>query len=234
RWCRWVESIVDVLPYVRMFHCRGVENSLSDMFSRVLAEADTDTMGVYCAAALAISDHFDNSSVCSDEDDLGDLTTSGDQLASFPVAGSQPDGADVPEELVGLANAKRVWRVGPDWVYQDCKGRTRTYVPEGDRAQVLSMAHGDGHASAERMLRAMLSTVWWPKMSPDIDAYCSTCVGCARHAARAAAANPRYDLFSTISAEAKRFSSVAMDHLGPFNGSYVLVVVDKVTGWLEA
>ncbi|EEQ99405.1 retrovirus polyprotein, putative [Perkinsus marinus ATCC 50983] len=80
----------------------------------------------------------------------------------------------------------------------------------------------------------MVSTVWWPKMSPDIDAYCRTCVGCARHAARAAAASPRYDLFSTIPVEARRFSSVAMDHLGPFNGLYVLVVVDKVTGWLEA
>ncbi|EER15227.1 retrovirus polyprotein, putative [Perkinsus marinus ATCC 50983] len=201
------------------------------MFSRVLAEADTDTMGVYSTIAVLVSDNFDNSSLCSEEDDealMNDSLPTDDGVAVLPVAGQRLE-EDVPPELIGLVNSNRVRRVDPDWVYQDSKGRIRTYVPEGDRSQALGAAHGDGHASPERMLRAMMSTVWWPKMSPDIDAYCS--VGCARHAARAAAASPRYDLFPV---EARRFSSVAMDHLGPFNGLYVLVVVDKVTGWLEA
>ncbi|KAF4678459.1 hypothetical protein FOZ60_016572 [Perkinsus olseni] len=243
RWCRWVESVVDVLPFVKMYHCRGPENCLSDMFSRVLAEADTDTMGVYCTSVLAVTDHFDNGSICSDEDvtsdlDLEDRDVERDQdtgLASLPVAGDLENEDPPPPELIGLINANRVCRVGSDWVYQDSKGRSRTYVPEDDRAEALNAAHGDGHASSERMSRAMVSTVWWPKMSLDIDAYCTTCEGCARHAARSAAANPRYDLFSTIPTEARRFSSVAMDHLGPFiGGLLVLVLIDVVTGWLEA
>ncbi|EEQ99404.1 gag/pol/env polyprotein, putative [Perkinsus marinus ATCC 50983] len=116
RWCRWVESVVDVLPFVRIFHCRGSQNCLSDMFSRVLAEADTDTMGVYSTTAVLVCDNFDNSSLCSEEDDealMNDSLPTDDGVAVLPVAGQRLE-EDVPPELIGLVNSNGVRRVDLD------------------------------------------------------------------------------------------------------------------------
>ncbi|KAF4698031.1 hypothetical protein FOZ63_021699, partial [Perkinsus olseni] len=120
-------------------------------------------------------------------------------------------------------------------------GRRRTYVPEERRSSVLESAHGPAHASVERTERDLIeSSLWWPKMGKDVLLFVRSCPGCARHSASKSALRPRRELQPTLSSipeETERFSSVAIDHCGPLagtSGAVVLLMVDMVTGWLEA
>ena len=53
----------------------------------------------------------------------------------------------------------------------------RTYVPTCLRAEYLNKVHG-GHLGAESMKRRAMETMFWPKMSNDIDKHIEACTLC--------------------------------------------------------
>ncbi|EEQ99118.1 gag/pol/env polyprotein, putative [Perkinsus marinus ATCC 50983] len=239
RWCRWAEAIGDLFlnPGLELVHIRGDSNHLADLFSRVLQDCPSDDIGVYAveSGVMGADDELEDSCSCCSE--FG--SPNEDEVRHMVMAVEAPD--EVPLELQQLHRANRIEADGSALIYTDAKGRRRTYVPEERRSSALDSAHGPAHASAERTERDLIeSSLWWPRMGKDVGLFVRSCLECARHSASKAALRPRHELqptLSSVSEENERFSSVAIDHCGPLpgtSGSLVLIMVDMVTGWLEA
>ncbi|EER01795.1 retrovirus polyprotein, putative [Perkinsus marinus ATCC 50983] len=216
-----------------MEHIRGDSNNLADLFSRVLVDiGDDDETSIkgeieVCPPVVLLGEA---------EIDIG----SGSLLLC-----ELPDDAPVPEELQRLYGRGRIEVREQSILYTGKKGRKPYYDPIMSRLKVLSIAHGDFHASTVRMIDDLTRSLWWPGMRQDATDYVQKCVRCARSAAVQACAHPRAALTEVIDYDkdsARLWEAVSLDHAGPFvvetsleksGRVYVLIMVDMRSGFCE-
>ncbi|XP_055609554.1 uncharacterized protein K02A2.6-like [Uranotaenia lowii] len=128
---------------------------------------------------------------------------------------------ELPMEYRGVG--RELCRVGNVLMRGD-----RVVVPKRLREQVLSLAH-EGHPGTRMMKSHLRSSVWWPKLDSDVEAYVKQCRGCLLTSAPdAPEPMRRRDLPSAP------WEDIAIDFLGPLpEGQFLLVVVDYYSRYYE-
>ena len=104
----------------------------------------------------------------------------------------------------------------------------RVIVPLAGRGPVLSLLH-DSHPGITKMKQIARSVVWWPGIDSEIATKVDTCSACQLNQKVPARAplNP-------WEWPKRPWSRIHIDHLGPYEGKMLLVVIDAHSKWIEA
>ncbi|RDX75976.1 Retrovirus-related Pol polyprotein from transposon 17.6, partial [Mucuna pruriens] len=125
-----------------------------------------------------------------------------------------------------------LWRLCSDKVIRRC-------IPDTEINSVLQFCHsalGGGHYGSTRTARKVLDCgLYWPSIFRDAHQFVSTCERCQK---AGMAMNRRHEMPQQPILFCKVFDVWGIDFMGPFpvsNGySYILLVVDFVSRWVEA
>ena len=113
-------------------------------------------------------------------------------------------------------------------------------LPICKRQEALHLAHDtlrDGHLGSRKYTQRLRLSFWWPNMTTDVKRYCGTCAQCQLRARKTVYDN------TPIKAVIRPFNTweiVNCDLIGPFEEkssaghSYVLVLIDQFSRWVEA
>ena len=103
----------------------------------------------------------------------------------------------------------------------------RVVVPTIGQQKVLDLLH-ESHPGVVRMKAIARSTVWWPGVDKDIEEKVRTCQQCQ--------VNQKSPLAPMHPWEwpKRPWARIHIDHLGPFQGKTILVVVDAYSKWIES
>ena len=104
----------------------------------------------------------------------------------------------------------------------------RTVIPSKLRAAVLQEIH-QGHLGAAKMKNLARRYVWWPGVDSELEATARDCRACTEKKT----APPRAALHPWEPAT-QAWERVHVDYAGPFQGTYLLIVYDSYTRWIEA
>jgi transposase InsO family protein len=104
---------------------------------------------------------------------------------------------------------------------------SRIIIPSRGRQLLLKDLHSS-HPGASRMKSLARQYVWWPNMDKQIENLVQMCNQCQAH--RATAPEAHHHPWEYPKAPWRR---IHIDHAGPFQGKYFLVVVDAFTKWVE-
>ena len=104
----------------------------------------------------------------------------------------------------------------------------RVIVPVAGRSDVLDLLH-DGHPGISKMKLLARQVVWWPGMDAEITKKVQTCEKCQLNQ-KAPSEAPLHPW----EWPKRPWTRVHIDHMGPFEGKTVLVVVDAHSKWIEA
>ena len=102
----------------------------------------------------------------------------------------------------------------------------RIVIPLSLRCKVLSILHS-AHQRVSAMERRARATVFWPGMTKDIQAVCSSCVHCNRNAPSHAAPPPMGSTPPTTP-----FVKIFADFF-EFSGRCFLVIGERLSGWAD-
>ena len=103
----------------------------------------------------------------------------------------------------------------------------RVIVPTNLRKAVMSELHSD-HCGASRMKELARSYVWWPNMDKDLETLVNSCQLCLENRAMP----PKADLHPWEWPE-KPWHRIHIDHAGPVDGHYFLIIVDAHSKWVD-
>ena len=81
------------------------------------------------------------------------------------------------------------------------------------------------HPEIVRMKNLARCYLWWPKLDYDIEAMVKSCEVCQLHRATPAAAP-----LHPWEWPEKPWSRIHIDHIGPFMGQLLLIVIDEASG----
>ncbi len=107
-------------------------------------------------------------------------------------------------------------------------------VPVSLRARVLELAH-EGHPGIVRMKQRCRTTVWWPGMNHDVEAYVQHCVPCALSGK---STRPTTPPLQPIEFPPRPWHTLAIDIFGevkwaPHHQRFLIVLVDLHSKWPE-
>jgi hypothetical protein len=103
----------------------------------------------------------------------------------------------------------------------------RVIVPDGLRKEILDKMH-DLHLGIVHTKALARSYVWWPQLDKEIERMIKSCQIC-----QASRNNPKKSFYPWIW-PSRPWSRLHIDHLGPFQGKLILIVVDAYSKWVEA
>ena len=103
----------------------------------------------------------------------------------------------------------------------------RLVIPECLRAQMLERIHDDGHMSLTKSRERAHTSVWWPRLGPDLKVWVESCVFCQTHR-RAQHAEPMV----SRGLPERPWLKVGAD-LCQYGSQMYLVVVDYYSRWIE-
>jgi len=114
-----------------------------------------------------------------------------------------------------------------------CQSLSQLVLPKSRRPQVLEMAHDTfgGHSGENCTRERIRLSFTWPTLISDCKKYCQTCVACQKRARKTF--RDRVPIMPIPTAEAP-FSHWFIDHLGPCEYNYCLVLCDSATRWPAA
>lgn len=104
---------------------------------------------------------------------------------------------------------------------------SRVVVPEALRLDVLNLLHAN-HPGMCAMKGLARSYVWWPKLDGDIEDYVRMCNNCQQQQH-----DPKDAPLQSVERPKNPWSTLHLDHAGPWHGKYFLIVVDSMSKWLE-
>lgn len=118
----------------------------------------------------------------------------------------------------------------------------RPYIPILLRPHVIEHSHNLGHFGFRKTFHFIAERYWWPGFKKEVKYYCRACQDCQRNKISRHTKAPiqSFDLPSS------RFTAVHIDIIGPLsspdtsysyditNPRYVLTMIDRSTGWIEA
>ncbi|XP_031330866.1 uncharacterized protein K02A2.6-like [Photinus pyralis] len=104
---------------------------------------------------------------------------------------------------------------------------TRVIIPPGERKRILQVLH-EAHPGIIRMKALARSYVWWPGVDSDIEDFVAKCEICQQHRHMP----PKAPIHPWEFAR-EPWQRIHVDHAGPVNGNYFLLVVDSYSKWLE-
>lgn len=104
----------------------------------------------------------------------------------------------------------------------------RVIVPTAGRKEVMCLLH-DGHPGITKMKSLARQVVWWPGLDADLTTHVQACQLCQLNQK-----SPTTAPLHPWEWPKKPWSRVHVDHLGPFQGKTILIVVDAHSKWIEA
>lgn len=103
----------------------------------------------------------------------------------------------------------------------------RVIIPPGERKVALHLFHTQ-HPGIVKMKALPRSYLWWPELDSDIEKLVATCLICQENRAMPHKAPlHRWEWPQTP------WLCLHIDHAGPVEGNYLLLVVDAHSKWLE-
>lgn len=118
----------------------------------------------------------------------------------------------------------------------------RPYIPNTLRPHVIKHSHNLGHFGFRKTFHFVADRYWWPGLKKDIKSFCRSCLDCQRNKiTRHTKSN-----IQTFDLPSERFTAVHIDIVGPLTSPdstfssdissprYLLTMIDRCTGWLEA
>ncbi|XP_043226784.1 uncharacterized protein K02A2.6-like [Amphibalanus amphitrite] len=103
----------------------------------------------------------------------------------------------------------------------------RTVIPTKLRAAVLQELH-QSHLGAAKMKSLARRYVWWPGLDSELEGTARDCIACAEKKT----SPPRTALHPWEPAT-KAWERIHVDYAGPIQGTYLLVVYDSYSRWIE-
>ena len=103
----------------------------------------------------------------------------------------------------------------------------RVVVPHKGQQEVLQLLH-DGHPGISRMKGIARGIVWSPGLDKDIEETVKDCCQCQQHQ-KTPAPSPLHPW----KWPEQPWSRLHIDHAGPFQGKYFLVLIDAHSKWME-
>ena len=103
----------------------------------------------------------------------------------------------------------------------------RVVVPHKGQQEVLQLLH-DGHPGISHMKGIARGIVWWPGFNKDIEETVKDCSQCQQHQ-KTPAPSPLHPW----KWPEQPWSRLHIDHAGPFQGKYFLVLIDAHSKWME-
>ena len=102
----------------------------------------------------------------------------------------------------------------------------RVTIPKTLQKRMLKDFHL-GHPSTNKTKSLIRSFIYWPSMDQDITNMVKTCKGCALAAKAPPLTHKPWPKFE------QPWSRIDIDHAGPLEDFYYLIVVDSYSKWLE-
>ena len=131
-------------------------------------------------------------------------------------------------DIIGLASSYKLIRDELCIVGNLVLRGNRIVIPAVLRPHVIELAHS-GHVGSARMKELLRTKVWWPKLDKDVDCFVRGCHGCQ---IVTKPTNPE-PIIATVLPD-KPFQDIAVDHFGPINQNYyILVVIDYYSRYFE-
>lgn len=103
----------------------------------------------------------------------------------------------------------------------------RVVIPEVMVSEVLQKLH-NGHPGMRRMKQLARQYVYWPKMGQDIERFVRECQKCAINQKM-----PIKQLPEPWTIPSQAMERVHLDYAGPINGSYLLIMVDAYSKFID-
>jgi hypothetical protein len=113
-------------------------------------------------------------------------------------------------------------------------------LPVAKRKEALVLAHDTlwgGHLGAKKCLQRIKMSFWWPTICEDVRAWCGSCKDCQLR--KRVTRLDRVPISAVVRPD-ETFEVMNCDAIGPFEQrstrghSYVLVLVDQCSRWVEA
>ena len=105
---------------------------------------------------------------------------------------------------------------------------SRVIIPPKLRGKIISELH-NAHPGIVTMQATARYHVWWPGFDSDIESSAQHCYTCEAHAK-----TPPQSPLAMWSWPSKPWSRRHIDHAGPFQGKFFLIIVDAQSKWIEA
>lgn len=103
----------------------------------------------------------------------------------------------------------------------------RFIIPKNLRQTILKQIH-ETHMGIVKTKSIARSYVWWPKIDKDIENMIKSCDACL-----SVLPNPPKSAIISYEATENSWERLHIDYAGPYNGWYLLVIVDSFTKWGE-
>lgn len=104
---------------------------------------------------------------------------------------------------------------------------SRVVIPEVLRGGVLTMLH-EGHPGMVAMKALARSYIWWPNLDNEIEDHVRTCNKCQLQRN-----DPNDAPLQAVPVPKNPWSVLHVDFAGPWHGKTFLIVVDRMSKWLE-
>ena len=104
---------------------------------------------------------------------------------------------------------------------------SRVIIPNKLRKPILQELHS-GHTGASRMKELARSYLWWPGLDKDLELLCSSCSECLQKRGMP----PKAELHPWEWPR-KPWHRIHIDHAGPVDNNYYLIVVDAHSKWVD-
>ncbi|CAM8982156.1 unnamed protein product [Rhodiola kirilowii] len=222
RLIRWILLLQEFDVEIR--DKKGIENTVADHLSRIVKEEEEGH----------ITESFPDEHLYA----ISTKVPWYAPIANYLVGGTFPPSFTKAQCMKLKHDAKQylwddpyLWKIGVDQILRRC-------IPNNEIASVINFCHGfacGGHFGPRKTARKILdSGFFWPSIFKDANEKCKKCDKCQR-VGNVSARNemPQVPIFVN-----DVFDVWGLDFMGPFPVScgytYILVVVDYVSKWVEA
>ena len=103
----------------------------------------------------------------------------------------------------------------------------RVIIPQALRSSLLNELHTN-HTGSSRMKELARSYLWWPNLDQDLENVSASCDTCLEHRSMP----PKAELHPWEWPKAP-WHRIHVDHAGPMDGNYFLVIVDAHSKWTD-
>ncbi|PAA92161.1 hypothetical protein BOX15_Mlig008949g9 [Macrostomum lignano] len=200
-------------------YIRGADNVIADALSRL--------------PDFPVNDHVSN---------IATVAVVAAPSSQFPVDLPSIAEAQRPESFSPAPNI-RSYSLDKDVVVW-CETSTpypRPIIPPSLRDAVIASFHRLGHFGYRKTAKLITERYFWPGMRKSIKTYCWNCQDCQRSKVTRHTVSPQ----QAFALPSNRFEAVHIDIVGPLppanattfghqSARYLLTMVDRSTGWLEA